>query len=318
MFSQLPGNDLSKKFLTKLLASGRVPHLMLFSGPEGVGMGLFARIFASRWLNIAEGKNHPDLHEMMPEGKTGMHSMQSIQGMIEKSAYLAYEGKGKVFIIDSAERMLPSSANALLKTIEEPPAHTLIILVTSAPDKLLPTIRSRCQVVRFAQVQTAMKAEESQEYAEVRKKLFAGLKSLRFDEQSQLCEEIQELFEEKRKRAEKEVLAQYHEGMKEMNAAQKNKIELEVEGALSTLWLADVDLLLRDVYGYFRDLTMLAACGSKSGLVCIHDPSHYEGLVDREPISMEKVEKAIAVARLGIERFMPLKNALESLLLSLC
>src|SRR5581483_407419 len=146
MFSKIVGNEKAKKSLNQLLQNDRVPHLLLFSGVEGVGKRLFAESFARAWLQGEKEPKafEPDLHILKPEGKTGMHSMQAIKDLNEKLSYLPYESKGIACIIDDAERMLASSANALLKTLEEPKGKTLIILVSSQPEKLLLTIRSRC------------------------------------------------------------------------------------------------------------------------------------------------------------------------------
>ncbi len=98
---------------------------------------------------IAAG-NHPDLHIFRPEGKSGMHPMASIRQLLDEIYMPPFEGPCKIFILYGAERMLPSSSNALLKTLEEPLENTFFILISDEPDALLPTIRSRCRTVLFA------------------------------------------------------------------------------------------------------------------------------------------------------------------------
>ena len=85
---------------------------------------------------------------MRPEGKTAI-TIDQIREVAGRAAFRAYEGKSKVFILDPADLMQEPAANALLKTLEEPPERTLFILVTASPSALLPTILSRCQGVRF-------------------------------------------------------------------------------------------------------------------------------------------------------------------------
>lgn len=157
MFSHLIGHDSIKEYLRLLVERHSTPHALLFSGPEGVGKGLFARALAAALLapissqqhaRVLKGQ-HPDLHEYAPEGKSGQHSVETLRAMNEEVYLAPYESGRKVFILYAAERMLPYSSNALLKTFEEPAPDTVIILVSNAPALLLPTVLSRCCVVRF-------------------------------------------------------------------------------------------------------------------------------------------------------------------------
>jgi len=328
MFEKVIGNDTVKIFLEKLIVGDRVPHLMLFSGPDGVGKKFCAELLAKEWLQkitptkLREGC--VDIHILGCEGKIGMHSMQSIQEMIEKSSYKPYEAGGKVFIIDHAERMLPSSANALLKTIEEPSKNTLIILVTSKPEKLLTTIRSRSQLFRFGELNDAEKKMRGQnqkedENVQLKKKLFETIRLKKgYIELLAVCDEIHKAFDEKKKNLEKEFSLKYQDVLKEMNAGQKHKIEAEVEGAVHSSWLYDIEKLLQDIYAYFRDLVFLACVkGEEGSAKLMHDKSYYEGLGKADIRPLDKVAAALSQTKLALERSMPLKNALESLFLSL-
>lgn len=93
--------------------------------------------------------NHPDLHYYAPEGKSGLHPIANIHQMISEMSLPPFEAKCKVFILEDAEAMLPSSSNALLKTLEEPNEDTYFLLMTRHPDRLLPTIRSRLFPLKF-------------------------------------------------------------------------------------------------------------------------------------------------------------------------
>jgi DNA polymerase-3 subunit delta' len=181
MFDQLTGNVRVKELLGRILEARRVPGAMLFAGEDGIGKKLFALEIA-RALNCREpqgvegcgkcpacvriGKfnfpqsndsddwkgiirsDHPDVGMVVaPKRVLLVEQMR----LIEREAnYRPYEGKARVFLIDEADKLNDASANALLKVLEEPPQTTHIILLTSRPAMLLPTIRSRCQMIRFS------------------------------------------------------------------------------------------------------------------------------------------------------------------------
>jgi len=149
-FDGLVGHDRVKAYLGRLLQSGALPNLLLFTGPEGVGKSLFAERFAR--LLLQESKNSalsPDLFQFFPEGKIGLYSIETIRELISQIFERPNSGKKRLFILHSAERMLPDGANALLKSFEEPLLSSVVILLSSKKEELLPTIRSRAQEVRF-------------------------------------------------------------------------------------------------------------------------------------------------------------------------
>lgn len=97
-----------------------------------------------------ESGNHPDLHFYTPEGKSDLHPMGNIQKLIAEMSLPPFEAPYKIFIIEEAEKMLPSSSNALLKTLEEPEENTYLLLLTDYPDLMLPTLLSRLQPISFS------------------------------------------------------------------------------------------------------------------------------------------------------------------------
>ncbi len=156
----LVGNAIAKQCLQRIIESGAIAHAILFAGPEGVGKDSFAHAFAQEVIRMGEpagthdrklsSGNHPDIHHYVPEGKLGLHSRETI-GVFSSEVFLPpHDAQKKVFVIYDAERMLPDSANALLKTFEEPSTDTVIILVTNKPDAIIPTIRSRCRCLTFS------------------------------------------------------------------------------------------------------------------------------------------------------------------------
>lgn len=164
-FGSVRGHDSQKEFLAGSVARDRVAHAYLFCGPEGVGKKLVALEFA-KLVNCAEpvkdggdcgclscskterGLN-PDVHLFdYPDEKTIKvgHVREDVENVVHLSPY---ENPYKVFIIDGAERMNFNAQNAFLKTLEEPPRNSVIILITPLADLLIPTVRSRCQAVMF-------------------------------------------------------------------------------------------------------------------------------------------------------------------------
>lgn len=136
MFEKIAGNSRIKDYLQRFPIKS---HSLLFAGPDGVGKKLFAQAVAESLLGAP---HHPDLHMYRPEGKTGMHSILSMRQLSEEVYLAPFSGQRKVFIIDDADRMQNVGANALLKTFEEPAKDSVIILISSRPSALLPTILS--------------------------------------------------------------------------------------------------------------------------------------------------------------------------------
>jgi len=151
MFTEVVGHSAPKKYLEKALREERLPHTMLFEGPDGVGKKKLALSLAAHLLGTRPEKlpNHPDFHMVVPEGKVGLHSTETLKKAMEEAEKAPFQASVKVFVIDSAERMQPAHSNALLKTLEEPPPNTVWVLVTSALGEILPTIVSRCAHVQF-------------------------------------------------------------------------------------------------------------------------------------------------------------------------
>jgi DNA polymerase-3 subunit delta' len=154
--------------LAEAAAGGRLHHAWLISGPEGVGKATLALRFL-RWLlagrpagraplavpethpvfrRIAAGA-HPDLRVLAPEaGEKGVKRIIRVEDARAVARFLSLtpaEGGWRGVLVDEAEAMNPEAQNALLKTLEEPPARAVLVLTSHAPDRLLPTIRSRCR-----------------------------------------------------------------------------------------------------------------------------------------------------------------------------
>ena len=152
------------QLITAVKAS-RLPHALLFSGPEGVGKQQFA-VSLSQFLlchdpvndkachqcnacKLFAANTHPDFHLIKAEEEGKAIKVEQIREMTEKNSLTSHISDFKVHLIMHAERMNRSASNSLLKTLEEPSSNTLIILITSRPELLSATIRSRCQHLTF-------------------------------------------------------------------------------------------------------------------------------------------------------------------------
>jgi len=167
--------------LARSINRGTLPPSLILAGPSGVGKRLVA-VASAQLLNctaralpesggqaapgieadscgvctacvrIARGM-HPDVLILEP-GDSGSIRIEQVRETIDHAAYRPFEGRRRVIVIDDADMMVPAAQNALLKTLEEPPSSSVFLLVTSRPDTLLPTVRSRCPRLRFRALST--------------------------------------------------------------------------------------------------------------------------------------------------------------------
>ncbi|MGI6713919.1 MAG: DNA polymerase III subunit gamma/tau [Bacilli bacterium] len=163
-FQEVAGQQHIVKTLENALKSGKIAHAYLFTGPRGTGKTTMAKLFAkalncetgvgnqcnqcSNCLGVNDG-SHPDVLEIDAASNSGV---DDIRNLIENVKYSPIKGRYKVYIIDEVHMMSSSAFNALLKTLEEPPANVIFILATTEAHKVLPTILSRCQRYDFTKV----------------------------------------------------------------------------------------------------------------------------------------------------------------------
>lgn len=144
---QTLGFQKNKEFFEKIVQNGEIGHAYLFTGQEMIGKKKFALDLASLINNSnLDLDNNPNLLTL--EGEKGV-SIDQVRSLKKFLSFKPYSGKYKVAIINDCHLMAHEAANALLKVLEEPSSHSLIILVTSNPKSLLPTIYSRCEEIRF-------------------------------------------------------------------------------------------------------------------------------------------------------------------------
>ena len=184
------GQDRAVEALQKALEKRQVHHAWLFHGPDGVGKEFTAVGFAQALVcrkqpfvgcgtcdacTRVENRNHPDVTWVMPEaeqvdrgiaGRSDFSAtpsrdirIEQVRKLQERLAFRALEAPYKIALLVTAHAMNANAQNALLKTLEEPPKDTVLILISAAPDKLLPTIRSRCAKAAFGPLSADFIAE---------------------------------------------------------------------------------------------------------------------------------------------------------------
>ncbi len=151
------------QMLQQQMRNNHLPHALLFTGPEGIGkkltaMGLGKALLCNKMKNdycdvctschTINESNHPDVTVIQPEGNSiKIDQMREWQNTLDSKSYL---GSWRITIVDDSEKMTQSAANSILKVLEEPPQNTLICLIALEAGDILPTIISRCQIIRFS------------------------------------------------------------------------------------------------------------------------------------------------------------------------
>jgi DNA polymerase-3 subunit delta' len=169
-FARIRGHERPLHLVRAALRAGRLPHALLFSGPDGVGKRTAALELAKAVncagppgaagaqapddacdacpsCRLADRGGHPDILVVAPEGRS--LKIDQVREVERHASLSPYASRRRVALVDGAEVMTPQAQNAFLKTLEEPPGGAVLLLISAAPTALLPTIRSRCQEVRF-------------------------------------------------------------------------------------------------------------------------------------------------------------------------
>ena len=210
LFREIEHQERAVSILLRALAGGRVHHAYLFEGPEGVGKETAARALTAGLLcldplraptddpcgqcdscRLLASDNHPD-YRLIHRGLHKQHPDKSIRDskglflvvdvirhfLIEPASTRSTLGRRRVFLIRDAERMNEGAQNALLKTLEEPPGEACLILISSSGERLLPTIRSRCQRIPFDLLPKAFIAQKMLEQTEIEPSAAGALAAL--------------------------------------------------------------------------------------------------------------------------------------------
>jgi DNA polymerase-3 subunit delta' len=299
----------SPLLLQKMLQTQKIPHSLLFTGPKGMDLEKIAYDFCGNVLRLndpqglhshkIQARVHPDIHLYYPEGKTGTHACRSLQDLPREAALQPLEGEWQCFIIHDADRMLPANANALLKTFEEPPAKTIIVLLTHFSDRILPTLASRSQIFYFP-LEKTLPRDSLHDF------LLERLPHLSFS----FLEEIAAMVEKQKKEWEKEWKEkQSHDFFLSCETQAK-----ECEGQIVMKFQEKALGIFNLFFEWYRDRWAIE-CGVQKDLLFF---PHFAEKIRFSPlIPLQKVEKSIKEAYLGLERSTKFQTCLEVLCLKL-
>ena len=354
-FSQLIGNPAVKIYLQNMIDRGTLANSLLFAGLDGIGKSRFAGVLAHKLVRQSHDEinsgEHPDIYHYHPEGKLGVHSIQSLRQFIDEVHLPPYKSKKKIFIIHEAEKMLSYSANALLKTFEEPPSYAVIILITSSPESLLPTVLSRCRPIYFqpvseSEIEHFLHAHSQIEDEHAKKIAILAQGSLAlalnlvanknrtrtflldvlsrtdlktYKSMTAVVATLIEEFEVSKKQVEQEAKEYlYKMPLENLSAYQQQFLEKELEGRVATNQMRDACSLFNHILFWYRDLHLLMNGGDPQYLM---NPDYFQILRQIVQkgcvIPMKQVQKAVDEARVALQRSMSLQICLESLFLKL-
>lgn len=329
-FSKIAGNDLAKAALLRMAEQKSVPNTLLFYGPDGVGKSLFALglaelLMGQKHAAKLHSQNHPDLHIFRPEGKSAIHTMDSVRKLIDEVALPPFEAPVKVFIIHDANQMLIYSSNALLKTFEEPSFHSYFILLTSSLDAMLPTIVSRCRKVPFfpipqPQIEAVVQEKWQKTPEEARCIAFLSHGSLAKAEQlgsnsqnpwrSQLLEILS-----------LHLPYEYPQFLKLAAEIEENCTIEEEEGETEDLGASSLqalaDALFEEIAAWYRDLQLLKEGIAPEYLYHLDSIERLRLALSRPVPPLEKVIDHISKSRLALQRNVRLRAVLEHFFLNI-
>lgn len=268
MFNDIAGHEFQKNTLIRASRENIVSHSYLFAGPDGVGKKLialeFAKILNCKGQVDADGGNcecgsckkiekgiHPDVVLVEFTGVKNIKVDQVREEVEDKLFLKPFEGRFKVVIVDESDRMNNSAQNAFLKTLEEPPKDSVIILVTSRPTTLLPTIRSRCQILWFNPLEDTLIAGILEERGGIS------------PEEAVLCAKLSGGSPGKALKLDKELISWRKElisalgAMSRYSASDISTLAESVSQGTSSDDLERLELAFRFIYLWLRDLTLI-------------------------------------------------------------
>ena len=202
-FGNIKDQDIPIRLLQNMIRRDRIPNGLLFWGVGGVGKHMTA-IEMAKAVNCT-GKdnlpcdkclscrkvvsgNHPDLTVVAPLKKSRIIGVETIESINELASLRPFESPWRVFIIQEAERMGLPAQNHLLKTLEEPPGKSIFMLISEYPGMLLPTIRSRCQRIRFSSLRPETIIELLLQKREVSRERAESIAALAQGQMSRACD----------------------------------------------------------------------------------------------------------------------------------
>lgn len=357
-FRDIRDQETAVRLLRNVLRERRIPNAMLFWGPSGVGKRLSA-IELAKAVNCAGGAtdacdaclscrktahgNHPDVKTIAPTDRSREIKKHQIDEVNELASLHPFEATWRVFIMQDADRMNFVAQNHFLKTLEEPPGASLFLLITEYPRILLPTIRSRCQGVRFRVLRSdtvvdLLKRERDlpDDVAESVAALAQGQMSRAFDlvdsekraivlavtrqlaegaDPVTLAEDFARTLEEERKQIEAGVTAEISkEGMEELSRTDLERIKEDRLARLNALVKRDILDYLYLLETWYRDELVFRATRDRAHLWNRDQAARLEEKVSSEP---GKKIAAVEKARLYLDRFVNEERVFRDLFFAL-
>jgi len=286
-FNDLTNHRAIAKQLQHSLARGRLAHAYLFIGPRGDGKEDVARTLAQA-LNCLEkdndacgqcdscrriaAGNHPDIHWVRPESKTRRITVDQLREFEQAVNFKAANARVKVGIIVDADCLNEEASNAFLKTLEEPPAQTIIILLTAEPQRLLPTILSRCLRIAFGPRAGAVSPYRAQVLPVLTR--FAGARGVvgAYQLHSALTALLQQLREAIRQTAEAEAgLDRYTN----LDPKMRERLETQLEARIAGEYRSAREQVLEELYSWYADVLL---CVERADPSLLEHPDHLETL----------------------------------------
>lgn len=280
-FDDFNGDRSVAERLQRSLQRERLAHAYLFTGPRGGGKEAMATTLA-RALNclqkehdacgrcescrhIAEG-SHPDVHWVQPESKSRRIQINQIREFERAVALKPSVARMKVGIIVDADCMTEQASNAFLKTLEEPPARTIILLLSTEPKRLLPTILSRCLRVSFGAVQAKRTPEQERVLSLLVE--FASTQPRGIVHVYRLHAELTKLLVEMKAKIEE--AADDVDPRKELESEAREKLEAERAAQMEGEYRGVREQVLEEMYAWFADV-LLCVSGAESSVLAHPD-----------------------------------------------
>jgi DNA polymerase III subunit delta' len=329
-FNDLKNHQAIADQLRNSLERGRLAHAYLFTGARGAGKADVARTLAQA-LNCLEKEhdacgqcdscrriatgNHPDIYWVRPESKSRRITVDQLREFERAVNLRAANARVKVGIVVDAECMNEEASNAFLKTLEEPPAQTVIVLLTAEPQRLLPTILSRCLRIGFGPVARTTSPYRAQLLPALTQFADAGGVAGAYKMLAALTGLLQQVRDEIRQTAE---TAADLDRYKEIDPKTRERLDTQLEARIAGEYRAACEQVLEELYSWFADV-----------LLCVEHAD--DGLLDH-PDQLAVLQRAAAnltteraaanldaieAAREAIARNIPETFALEVALLKL-
>lgn len=329
-FNDLKNHQAIAAQLRHSLNRGRLAHAYLFTGARGAGKEDVARTLAQA-LNCLEKEhdacgqcdscrriatgNHPDIYWVRPESKSRRITVDQLREFERAVNLRASNARVKVGIVVDAECMNEEASNAFLKTLEEPPAQTVIILLTAEPQRLLPTILSRCLRIGFGPVARATSPYRAQVLPVLTQFAAASGVAGAYQMLAALTGLLQQLRDEIRQTAE---TAADLDRYKELDPKTRERLDTQLEARIAGEYRAACEQVLEELYSWFADV-LLCVEHADTGLL---DHPDQLAVLQRAAANLTTEQAAanldaIEAAREAIARNIPETFALEVALLKL-